>query len=41
MKTKRLLKNKRLTLALTGLTPNEFIALLPVFSKTWQAKKIE
>ena len=41
MKTKRLLKNKRLTLALTGLTPNEFIALLPVFSKIWRAKKIE
>ena len=41
MKTKRLLKNKRLLLALTGLTPNEFIALLPVFSKIWHTKKIE
>ena len=35
----KVLKNKRLTLALTGLTPHEFINLLPEFSLVWQEKK--
>lgn len=35
----KVLKNKRLTLALTGLTPEEFVGLLPMFEKMWQDKK--
>ncbi|MEK6528881.1 MAG: transposase family protein [Nitrospirota bacterium] len=35
----KILNNKRLTLALTGLTPQEFTDLLPLFDKVWQDKK--
>ncbi len=39
MNINKILSNKRLTLALTGLTPQEFIALLPSFGQVWQDKK--
>lgn len=35
----KILNNKRLTLAITGLTPKEFLDLLPVFDQVWQDKK--
>lgn len=35
----KILKNKRLTSALTGLTPQEFLDLLPLFAQTWANKK--
>lgn len=35
----KILKNKRLTSALTGLTPQEFLDLLPLFAQTWTNKK--
>ena len=35
----KVLNSKRLTLALIGLTPQEFIDLLPLFEKSWQDKK--
>lgn len=41
MNAERLLKNERLTLALTGLNSKEFLGLLPVFAKAWREKKIE
>lgn len=41
MNAERLLKNERLTLALTGLSPKEFLNLLPVFAGAWREKKIE
>lgn len=41
MNIERLLKNERSMLALTGLNSKEFIDLLPIFTKTWQDKKIE
>lgn len=41
MKAERILKNKRLMLALTGLSPEEFRELLPAFSEIWKGKKIE
>lgn len=37
----RILKNKRLMLALTGLNPEEFMELLPVFTAVWQRKRRE
>lgn len=39
MNIEKVLKNKRLTLALTGLTPEEFLNLLPLFGQTWQEAK--
>lgn len=39
MNINKVLTHKRLTLALTGLTPQEFTNLLPDFEKTWQDKK--
>ena len=39
MNINKILNNKRLTLALTGLTPQEFTALLPSFEQAWQEKK--
>lgn len=39
MNINKVLNNKRLTLALTGLTPQEFVALLPTFGQVWQNKK--
>jgi hypothetical protein len=41
MNTERLLKNERLTLALTGLNSKEFLDFLPVFAKSWQENKIK
>jgi hypothetical protein len=35
----RALKNERLMLALTGLKPQEFLNLLPIFSEMWQKSK--
>lgn len=35
----KILKNKRLMSALTGLTPEEFLNLLPSFAQTWQDVK--
>lgn len=35
----RALKNERLTSALTGLKPQEFLNLLPVFTEVWQKSK--
>ncbi len=35
-KIEKILKNRRLTLALTGLTPEKFIELLPDFAKAWE-----
>lgn len=35
----RALKNERLTSALIGLKPQEFLNLLPAFSETWQKSK--
>ena len=40
MNIDKVLRNQRLTLALTGLTPKEFLDLLPTFSQIWQDKKI-
>jgi len=39
MNLNKILKNKRLTLALTGLSPQEFLDLLPIFAQTWIDKK--
>lgn len=39
MNIDKVLHNRRLTLALTGLTPQEFIDLLPTFERVWQAVK--
>lgn len=39
MNIDRVLKNKRSTLALTGLTPEEFLNLLPAFTEIWQKHK--
>jgi len=39
MNINKVLNNKRLTLALTGLTPQEFTALLPSFEQVWWNKK--
>jgi hypothetical protein len=39
IKIERVLQNKRLTLALTGLTPKEFIELVPDFAKTLELDK--
>lgn len=39
MELDKVLKSKRLTLALTGLTPQEFLDLLPIFAQTWTDKK--
>ncbi len=41
MNINKILKNKRLTLALIGLTPQEFLNLLPSFAQTWQDLKQE
>ena len=41
LNTERLLKNERLTLALTGLNSKEFLDFLPVFAKSWQENKIK
>ena len=41
MNIERLLKNERLTLALTGLNPKEFSVLLPALAKVWQREKIK
>lgn len=41
MNIERLLKNERLTLALTGLNSKEFIDFLSVFAKAWREKKTE
>lgn len=38
-KIERVLKHKRLCLALTGLTPDEFTRLLPTFTETLQRRK--
>lgn len=35
----KILSNKRLALALTGLTPDEFVALLPTFEQVWHNKR--
>lgn len=35
----KVLNRRRLTLALTGLTPQEFIDLLPIFEQVWQDKQ--
>jgi len=39
MNIDKVLKSKRLTLALTGLTPREFVDLLPPFEQVWRDKK--
>ena len=39
MNIDKILKSKRLTLALTGLTSQEFVYLLPSFEKAWFDKK--
>ncbi len=39
MNIDKVLKNERLTLALTGLNPKEFLDLLPMFEQVWQDKK--
>ena len=39
MNIDKVLNNKRLTLALAGLTPREFTDLLPMFEQVWQDKK--
>lgn len=39
MNIDRVFKNERLTLALTGLNPEEFINLLPAFTEIWQKAK--
>lgn len=39
MNIDKILNNRRLTLALTGLTPQEFVDLLPIFEQVWQDKK--
>jgi len=39
MNIDKVLNRKRLTLALTGLTPQEFTALLPSFEQAWRDKK--
>jgi len=39
MNIDKVLNNKRLTLALVGLTPREFTDLLPMFEQVWQDKK--
>lgn len=39
MNIERVLNNKRLTLALTGLTPDEFLKLLPTFTTIWIRQK--
>ena len=36
MNIEKVLHNERLTLALTGLTPNEFTELLPTFEQVWR-----
>jgi len=41
MNINRSLKNERLMRGLTGLNSKEFNALLPIFSKIWQASKIK
>ena len=35
----KILKNERLTLALTGLNPKEFFSLLPLFTEIWRESK--
>ena len=39
MSIKRVLTNRRLALALTGLTPEEFTSLIPLFAASWQKAK--
>ncbi len=39
MNIDKVLKNKRLTLALTGLTPHEFLNLLPMFQQVFEDKR--
>lgn len=39
MNIDKVLNSKRLTLALIGLTPQEFVDLLPAFKQVWQDKK--
>lgn len=39
MNIDKVLNNRRLTLALIGLTPEEFVDLLPIFEQIWQNKK--
>lgn len=39
MNIDKILNNRRLTLALTGLTPQEFVNLLPMFEQVWRDKK--
>ena len=41
MQIDKILKNERLTLALTGLTPEEFLDLLESFTKTWDELKLK
>lgn len=41
MNIDKVLKNQRLTLALIGLTPREFLNLLPLFTQTWQELKLK
>jgi hypothetical protein len=41
MNINKVLKNKRLTLALTGLTPEEFTNLLSLFNRVWQESKLK
>ena len=41
MNIDKVLKNKRLTLALTGLSPEEFLNLLPLFAQVWQDLKLK
>lgn len=40
MNINKVLKNRRLTLALTGLTPEEFHSLLPLFTHVWRDVKL-
>jgi len=39
MNIDKILKSKRLMLSLTGLTPHEFVNLLPMFEQVWKDKK--
>lgn len=39
MNINKVLNNRRLTLALTGLTPQEFVDLLPTFEQVWKDKR--
>lgn len=39
MNINKILNSRRLTLALTGLAPQEFVNLLPEFTQVWQDKK--